>query len=93
MAILDDAEIERRLSGLSGWSRDGKAIVKRYEFPGFAEAIAFVSRIAARAESLSHHPDFTIHYRIVTLSLSTHSEGGITEKDMAAAAEFDEALG
>jgi len=59
----------------------------------FAEAIAFVSRIAARAESLNHHPDLAVHYRVVTLSLSTHSEGGITEKDMAAAAEFDEALG
>jgi 4a-hydroxytetrahydrobiopterin dehydratase len=93
MAILDDAEIERRLSGLPGWSRDGDAIVKRYEFPSFAEAIAFVSRIAARAEMLNHHPDFAINYRIVTLSLSTHSEGGITEKDMAAAAEFDGAVG
>ncbi len=93
MAVLDDAEIERRLNGLSGWSRDGDAIVKRYEFPNFAEAIAFVSRIVARAESLNHHPDFAIHYRVVTLSLSTHSAGGITEKDMAAAAEFDEALG
>ena len=52
-----------------------------------------MSRIAARAESLNHHPDLAVHYRVVTLSLSTHSEGGITEKDMAAAAEFDEALG
>jgi 4a-hydroxytetrahydrobiopterin dehydratase len=93
MAILDDAEIERRLSGLPGWAHEGNAIVKRYEFPNFAEAIAFVSRIAARAESLNHHPDFAIHYRVVTLSLWTHSEGGITEKDVAAAAEFDEALG
>lgn len=93
MAVLDDAEIERRLSGLPGWSREGNAIVKRYEFPNFAEAIAFVSRIAARAESLNHHPDFAIHYRVVSLSLWTHSEGGITEKDVAAAAEFDEAAG
>jgi 4a-hydroxytetrahydrobiopterin dehydratase len=92
MAILDDTEIERRLGALPGWSREGDAIVKRYEFPSFAGAIAFVSRIAARAESLNHHPDFAIHYRVVTLSLSTHSEGGITEKDMAAAAEFDEAV-
>ncbi|UCC83004.1 MAG: 4a-hydroxytetrahydrobiopterin dehydratase [Gemmatimonadota bacterium] len=93
MAVLEDAEIARRLSALPGWSREGDAIVKRYEFPSFAEAIAFVSRIAARAEMLNHHPDFAIHYRVVTLSLWTHSEGGITEKDMAAAAEFDEAVG
>jgi 4a-hydroxytetrahydrobiopterin dehydratase len=92
MAIIEDAELERRLKGLPGWSRDGDAIVKRYEFPSFAEAIAFVSRIAARAESLNHHPDFAIHYRVVTLSLWTHSEGGVTERDLAAAAEFDQAL-
>jgi 4a-hydroxytetrahydrobiopterin dehydratase len=92
MAILDDAEIERRLGGLAGWSRDGSAIAKRFEFPSFAQAIAFVSRVAARAEALKHHPDIAIHYRVVTLSLWTHSEGGITEKDTAAAAEFDEAL-
>ena len=93
MAILEDSEIARRLGGLPGWTREGDAIVKRYEFPSFAEAIAFVSRVAARAESQNHHPDFAIHYRVVTLTLSTHSEGGITEKDMAAAVEFDEAVG
>ncbi|UCC72856.1 MAG: 4a-hydroxytetrahydrobiopterin dehydratase [Gemmatimonadota bacterium] len=92
MALLNDAEIERRLAELAGWTREGNAIVRRYEFPSFAEAIAFVSRVAARAEALNHHPDFSVHYRMVNLSLSTHSEGGITEKDLTAAAEFDEAL-
>jgi 4a-hydroxytetrahydrobiopterin dehydratase len=91
MALLNDSQIEQGLAALSGWSREGDAIVKRYEFPSFPEAIAFVSRVAARAEALNHHPDFSVNYRMVTLVLSTHSEGGITEKDMAAAAAFDEA--
>ncbi len=93
MALLSGAEIERRLAGMSGWTRDGEAIVKRYEFPSFAEAIAFVARVAERAEAANHHPDITINYRMVTLSLSTHSEGGITEKDTAAATSFDEVQG
>lgn len=91
MSLLSDAEIQERLNGLGGWERVGDAIVKGYEFRSFVEAIEFVGRVADRAEAANHHPDITINYRKVTLRLSTHSEGGITEKDIAGARLFDEA--
>jgi 4a-hydroxytetrahydrobiopterin dehydratase len=93
MALLSDGEIEDRLASLHGWVREGNAIVKRYEFANFAEAIDFVQRVADGAEAARHHPDITINYNKVTLALSTHSEGGITEKDISAAGSFDEATG
>jgi 4a-hydroxytetrahydrobiopterin dehydratase len=92
MALLSDAEIQDRLTGLSDWAREGDEIVREYKFPGFVEAIAFVRRVADCAEAAGHHPDITIHYNKVTLALSTHSEGGITGKDLDAAASFDEAV-
>lgn len=91
MTLLDDAEIKQRLSDLPGWSRDGDAITREYKFDDFVRAIEFVRKVADRAEAASHHPDIEIHYNKVRLTLSTHSEGGITEKDMQAAAAFDEA--
>lgn len=91
MALLSDAEIRDRLAGLPGWKSEGTAIVRRYEFSNFVEAIAFVRRVAERAEAARHHPDITIHYNKVTLELSTHSEGGVTEKDVEAARSFDAA--
>ncbi len=89
MTLLSDAEITERLSRLPGWSREGDRLVKHYEFPSFMEAIAFVNRVAERAEAANHHPGIAIDYRKVTLTLWTHSEGGITEKDTDAAASFD----
>ena len=91
MALLSDAQIEEQLAGIPGWEREGNAIVKAYEFPSFVEAIAFVQRVADRSEAANHHPDITVNYRKVMLLLSTHSEGGITEKDIAGAISFDEA--
>lgn len=95
MAVLSDAEIESRLTQLSGWSKEGggEQITKRYEFPNFVEAIAYVQRIAGLAEEARHHPDITINYNKVTLTLSTHDEGGITEKDFDAAGAFEAAAG
>ncbi|KPK82205.1 MAG: hypothetical protein AMS25_03260 [Gemmatimonas sp. SM23_52] len=93
MALLSDTEIQDGLARLRGWRREGNAIVKRYQFPNFVEAIGFVRRVADRAEAARHHPDITIDYNKVTLVLSTHSEGGITEKDISAARSFDEVTG
>ena len=92
MSLLSDSDIESGLSDLRGWDREGDAIVKGYEFSSFPEAIAFVQRVADQAEAANHHPDITINYRKVRLTLSTHSEGGITQKDIAAAGSFDEAV-
>jgi 4a-hydroxytetrahydrobiopterin dehydratase len=81
MPLLSRDEVERRLRDLPGWRLDDKAIVKQFTFAGFPEAVAFVARLAPGAEAADHHPDVTITYRRVTLSYSTHSEGGITAKD------------
>lgn len=87
--VLSEADVLERLRALEGWRLDSKAIVKRFTFAGFPDAVAFVSRLVPDAEAADHHPDLTINYRQVTVSFTTHSEGGITEKDFdgAAAAE------
>ena len=89
MARLNHSDIERHLKGLHGWTLDGHAIKKQYTFAGFPEAIAFVNRLATDAEAADHHPDILINYKRVTLSYSTHSEGGLTDKDFAGAAAAD----
>lgn len=89
MAKLSADEIERRLKELPGWSRAGDAIVRRFTFDGFPQAVAFVTRLVPGAEAADHHPDVLINYRRVTLTYSTHSEGGLTEKDFVGAAMAD----
>ena len=89
MAKLSEREADQRLGGLHGWTRDGDAIRKQFTFAGFPEAVAFVNRIAPEAEAADHHPDILINYKRVTLTYSTHSEGGLTEKDFAGAATAD----
>ena len=89
MAALSRPEIERRLETLAGWTLEGHAIRKQYTFADFPAAVAFVNRLAPEAEQADHHPDILIAYRRVTLTYSTHSEGGLTEKDFAAAATAD----
>ena len=82
-------EIQQRLKGLSGWTLEGDAIRKQYTFASFPEAIAFVDRLAPEAEAADHHPDILINYKRVTLTYSTHSEGGLTIKDFEGAATTD----
>ena len=89
MPTLSRAEIEERLKTLRGWTLEGDAIRKQYTFAGFPEAIAFVNRLAPEAEKADHHPDILINYKRVTLTYSTHSEGGLTEKDFAGAETAD----
>jgi len=86
---LSHAEAEQRLKGLSGWALDGDAIKKQFTFKDFPDAIAFVNRLAPQAEAADHHPDILINYKRVTLTYSTHSEGGLTDKDFAGAAMAD----
>jgi len=89
MALLSQAEIARELETLDGWTLDGAALKKQFTFAGFPEAVAFVSRLVPSAEAEDHHPDITIAYRRVTLRWTTHSEGGVTEKDIAGARMAD----
>jgi len=89
MAKLAPDDVEARVKALTGWSVEGDAIVKEFRFGGFPEAIAFVVRLGMAAEVANHHPDLDIRYNRVRVALSTHSEGGVTEKDFALAAEAD----
>lgn len=89
MARLTDEEIRTEVARLEGWTADGNAIRKQFTFRGFPEAVAFVQRLVHDAEAADHHPDITINYKRVTLSYSTHSEGGLTWKDFDGARMAD----
>jgi 4a-hydroxytetrahydrobiopterin dehydratase len=86
---LSEAQIEEQLATLDGWIRDGDAILKQYTLGGFPDAIAFVTRLAFDAEAADHHPEITINYKRVTLIFTTHSEGGLTQKDFDGARAVD----
>jgi 4a-hydroxytetrahydrobiopterin dehydratase len=83
----DDAR--RRVEELDGWSLDGQAIRKQFVFAGFPEAVDFVSRLVPHAEAADHHPDITINYKRVTLIYTTHSAGGLTDRDFDGARMAD----
>ena len=91
--VLSDIAIQRELGALHGWSRRGDVLTRTYQFRNFLESMRFVNRVADAAEAADHHPDIEIHYKRVVLSYSTHSEGGLTEKDFAGAAMADEVAG
>lgn len=86
MATLSREEAETRTRALPGWTVEGDAIRKQFVLRGFPEAIDFVSRLVPGAEAADHHPDILINYKRVTLTYSTHSAGGLTEKDFEGAA-------
>jgi 4a-hydroxytetrahydrobiopterin dehydratase len=87
--LLSDADVDQALAGLPGWERSGDEIVKTYELPSFPAAIAFVTRVGFLAEKANHHPDLDVRWRKVKVALSTHDQGGITEKDAALADEIE----
>jgi 4a-hydroxytetrahydrobiopterin dehydratase len=86
---LSRIEAESRLKNLNGWTLEGDAIKKQFTFKGFPEAIGFINRLVPEAEAADHHPDILVNYRRVTLTYSTHSEGGLTAKDFDGAAMAD----
>ena len=89
MTLLADDEIATRLDG-TDWRREDKEIVREWRFKDFGEAIAFVNRVADVAEEANHHPDILLHgWNNVRLTLSTHSEGGLTAADFDMAAKLD----
>jgi 4a-hydroxytetrahydrobiopterin dehydratase len=90
MARLSDEEIEERLSDAKGWERDGEAIHRQFELGDFKGSVDFVNRLTPRAEEMNHHPDPEISWDKVTVTLSTHSEGGLTENDFELARKIDE---
>ncbi|MDQ3769775.1 MAG: 4a-hydroxytetrahydrobiopterin dehydratase [Actinomycetota bacterium] len=89
MAPLDHDELTKRLEG-GDWRVEGDAIVRDLELDGFTAAIAMVNRIADLAQEANHHPDLLVHgYKRLRVTLSTHSEGGVTENDLAMAQRID----
>jgi 4a-hydroxytetrahydrobiopterin dehydratase len=89
MALLSEEQIRERLKQLPGWERAGGQIRKTYPFASFAEGMAFANRVAEAAEALDHHPDVLIQYRQVTLTLTSHDAGGLTERDFRLARRID----
>jgi len=89
MGLLSDSEIEERLSGLSGWERSGEAIEKSFERGDFVGSVHFVSELVEPAEEMNHHPDLAVSWGTVTVTISTHSEGGLTAADFELAAKID----
>ena len=86
---LSQSEVDARMASLNGWKLQGNEIRKQFTFKDFPAAIAFVDRLAPEAEAADHHPDILINYKRVTLTYSTHSEGGLTEKDFVGASGAD----
>jgi 4a-hydroxytetrahydrobiopterin dehydratase len=88
--LLSADEVADGLRGLAdGWSVDGKALVRTVEFDSFLTAVRFIGELAPVAERMDHHPDLRLSWRTVELSLSTHSEGGLTRLDLELAGELD----
>ena len=93
MTLLSDAEIDQRLAGAEGWNREeSDSIEREWTFTDFAQAMAFVDRVAELAETPNHHPDILLHgWNKVRLTLSTHSQGGLTDADFQLASQIDRA--
>ena len=89
MSRLTDQQIAEALATLPGWERSGDALRKTFAFGSFPDGVAFLVRIGFEAEAADHHPDVTLQYRRVTLAYWTHSEGGITVKDLEGARMAD----
>jgi 4a-hydroxytetrahydrobiopterin dehydratase len=89
VALLSDAEIEEKLAALPGWERRGEAIEKRFERGDFVGSVRFVEALVEPAEAMNHHPDIAISWDTVTVTVSTHSEGGLTAADFELAGKID----
>jgi 4a-hydroxytetrahydrobiopterin dehydratase len=90
MSLLGDSDIQQRLAGIVDWRTGQGEIVRDFAFADFAAAIAFVGRVAEVAEAANHHPDILVHgWNKVRLTLSTHSQGGLTDADFQLAAQID----
>ena len=81
MALLGDEEIQEKLGGLEGWSRVGDAIEKKFDRGDFVGSVEFVKSVVEPAEDMGHHPDLAISWSEVTVTITSHSEGGLTAND------------
>lgn len=93
MTKLSSAQIKTSLADVPAWHRKASVIARTFEFNDFVAAMKFVNAVAKAAERAWHHPDIDIRWNKVTLALTTHDAGGLTEKDFALAAKFDALAG
>ena len=93
MTVLTDAQVDDALAALPGWERVDGALRRSVEFATFPDGIAAVDRVAVLAEAADHHPDIDIRWRTITFALVTHSEGGITDKDVEMARDINGIVG
>jgi 4a-hydroxytetrahydrobiopterin dehydratase len=89
MALLSDQEIEDRLGGMDGWSREGDTITKTFSNGDFVGSVKFVDSIVEPAEGMGHHPDLELSWDKVKVTITNHEEGGLTEKDFELANKID----
>ncbi len=90
MSVFNEADLNEKLQALNGWKYENNQIGKEYELKDFKSALSFVNKIGEEAEKMDHHPDIFIHsWNKVKITLSTHSEGGITEKDFSLAGKIE----
>ncbi len=90
--LSSDAEIQSALAELPGWKRDGKTLVKTFDLKGFKAAMAFTGTVGELADRADHHPDIFIQFSKVTLTLSSHDKGGITDRDLRLARQIEAAF-
>jgi 4a-hydroxytetrahydrobiopterin dehydratase len=90
--LLSEQDIMQNLSSLDGWEQSGIEIEKQFKFKNFIHSIGFVNKVAILAEKADHHPDILVQYSKVKIALSTHSEGGLTEKDFSLANHIENIL-
>jgi 4a-hydroxytetrahydrobiopterin dehydratase len=87
--LLDDEAIESRLAELNGWEREGDAITKTFELADFVGSVEFIKRVVVPAEDMNHHPDLSVSWNQVGVSITTHAAGGLTENDFELAKRID----
>jgi 4a-hydroxytetrahydrobiopterin dehydratase len=90
MELLSDGEIESRLAELEGWKREGETIVKTFELADFVGSVGFIDRVVEPAEEMGHHPDLSVSWNEVRVSITTHAAGGLTTNDFELAKRIDE---
>ena len=89
--LSSDAEVQTALSELPGWKREGNAIRKTFDLKGFRAAMAFTGTVGELADRADHHPDILIQFHKVTLTLSSHDKGGVTDRDLRLARQIEAA--
>lgn len=93
MPLLSVQELEEALAALPGWQQAGNGINRRFEFDSYLNGVLFANRVAGAAEAANHHPDLLVTYRAVTVSLTSHDSGGVTERDVKMARRVDALVG